>query len=400
MIAIAVVVFALLATLVYSTFGSRKSPIRIGVLHSLTGTLAISEAPLVDAVRLAVEEVNAEGGIGGAPIEMVVADCSSDAAYCAQQAERLISRDGVHALFGCWTSACRKAVKTVVEKHLHLLFYPLQYEGLEQSPDIIYTGAAPNQQLIPMVTWAMQQRGKRAYLIGSDYVFPRTANRIVKKLLRAKGGQLLAERYVPLGDQNLDALADEIKARRPDFVVNTLNGDSNLHFFRALQRAGIRSEDIPVFSTSIAEVELAAIGPKLVVGHYAAWNYFMSIDSDENRAFIERFRSRFGRQRVLDDPMEAAYVGVRLWVNALRRAGTLDRDTVKIALSQQTLNAPEGMVAVDAATRHLWKPVRIGRVRADGQFDIVWQSGRSVAPAPFPFFIPHDQRSGLAGEAR
>jgi urea transport system substrate-binding protein len=399
MIAIAVVVAVLLATLVYSKFGPGKS-LKIGVLHSLTGTMAASEAPLVDAVRLAVEEVNQAGGVNGAQIEMIVVDCRSDADYCAQRAERLITQDGVQALFGCWTSACRKAVKTVVEKHHHLLFYPLQYEGFEQSPDIIYTGSAPNQQIIPMVSWAMQRGGKRAYLIGSDYVYPRTANRIVKKLLTAQGGQPVVERYVPLGEQDMDAIALDIVARHPDFIVNTLNGDSNRYFFRALQKVGIHAEDIPVFSTSIAEEELAMIGPELVAGHYAAWSYFMSIDSDDNREFIERFRTRFGRQRVLDDPMAAAYVGVQLWVNALRRAETLDMATVKIALAQQTLSAPEGMVAVDAATRHLWKPVRIGKARADGQFDIVWQSGGSIAPAPFPFFIPLDQRAAMAGSER
>jgi len=392
---------ALAAVLLYIVWLSvsyiqSKPNIKIGVLHSLSGTMAASETPLVDAVRLAMEEVNQSGGVNGAQIEMIVADCRSDANYCAQQAEKLIAQDKVHALFGCWTSACRKAVKPVVEKHRHLLFYPVQYEGLEQSPDIIYTGAAPNQQLIPMATWALQQRGKRVYLIGSDYVFPRTANQIVKKLLLAQGGQLVAERYAPLGEQNLDAIVHEIAKQHPDFVLNTLNGDSNQHFFRALQQAGIRAEDIPVFSTSIAEAELAAIGPELMTGHYAAWNYFQSVQSDENRAFIKRFRRRFGQERVLDDPMEAAYIGVHLWVNALRSAGTLEMSTVKIVLAQQTLAAPEGIVAVDADTRHLWKPVRIGRVNADGQFDIVWQSGRSMAPAPFPFFIPYAERTAIA----
>ena len=399
MLVIAVAVL-LAGTLLYIQVWRAKPPIKIGVLHSLTGTMAVSEAPLVDALRLAVEEANQTGGVRGAQIEMVVADCRSDAAYCAQQAEKLITSDGVQALFGCWTSSCRKAVKTVVEKHHHLLFYPLQYEGLEQSPDIVYTGAAPNQQLTPMVAWALQRHGKRAYLIGSDYVYPRTANQIVKKLLLAKDGQVVAERYVPLGEQNLEEVVRDIVAQRPDFVVNTLNGDSNLHFFRALQKAGIRAADIPVFSTSIAEAELAAIGPGLVAGHFAAWNYFMSIDSDQNRAFIERFRRRFGAQRVLDDPMEAAYVGVQLWVNALRVAGTLDISTVKAELARQTLAAPEGIVAVDEATNHLWKTVRLGRARADGQFDIVWQSGRSIAPAPFPFFIPYEQRAAMAGGAR
>lgn len=390
-------VLALLIILVWQYRAADQAVVRIGVLHSLSGTMAASETPLVDAVRLAVEEANATGGVNGARIEMIVSDCRSDAGYCAEQAEKLITKEHVRALFGCWTSACRKAVRPVVERHDNLLFYPVQYEGLEQSPNIIYTGAAPNQQIIPMVSWAMQQHGRRAYLIGSDYVFPRTANNIVKKLLVARGGQLVTERYVPMGEQDFDAIAGEIAAQRPDFVVNTLNGDSNLYFFRALQKAGISADVIPVFSTSIAEAELATIGPERVAGHYAVWNYFQSVDSIENRAFVERFRQRFGSRRVLDDPMEAAYIGVHLWVNAQRDAGTPDAYSVRIALGRQTLNAPAGIVAVDAETQHLWKPVRIGRARADGQFDIIWQSGRSVAPAPFPFFIPHAGRDGMAG---
>lgn len=391
---------ALLFLLVWQYRASAQPVVRIGVLHSLTGTMAASETPLVDAVRLAVEEVNLSGGINGANIEMIVSDCRSDADYCAEQAERLITKEQVSALFGCWTSACRKAVRPVVERYENLLFYPVQYEGLEQSPNIIYTGAAPNQQLIPMVSWAMQQHGRRAYLIGSDYVFPRTANDIVKKLLLAKGGQLVAERYAPLGEQNFDAIAAEIAAQRPDFVVNTINGDSNLYFFRALQKAGISAGVIPVFSTSIAEAELAAMGPEAIAGHYAVWNYFQSIASESNRAFIARFHKRFGPHRVLDDPMEAAYIGMHLWANAQRSAGTQHMPTVKAALGRQTMNAPEGIVAVDAETQHLWKPVRIARARADGQFDIIWQSGRSVAPAPFPFFIPHAGRSVTAGDAK
>ena len=391
---VAIVLFALF---LYS-HDKHKPNLKIGVLHSLSGTMSTSESPLVDAVQLAVEEINHSGGVDGAQIEMVIADCRSDANYCALQAEKLITQDKVQALFGCWTSACRKAVKPVVEKHHHLLFYPVQYEGLEQSPDIIYTGAAPNQQLIPMVTWALQHRGKRVYLLGSDYIFPRTANQIVRKLLQAQDGQVIAEHYAPLGEQNLDAFVREIVALHPDFVLNTLNGDSNQYFFRALSKAGVRAEDIPVFSTSIAEAEVAAIGPELIAGHYAAWSYFQSIPNEDNRKFIEHFRHRFGQKRVLDDPMEAAHIGVELWANALRSAKSLDLPTVKIALAQQTLNAPEGIVAVDAVSRHLWKQVRIGKARSDGQFDIVWQSGSSIAPAPFPYFIsPADLAAMSAG---
>jgi len=399
--ALATVLAAILLYVAWLSLGyiQNKPNIKIGVLHSLSGTMAVSETPLVDAVRLAVEEANQSGGVNGAQIEMVVTDCRSDADFCAQQAEKLITQDKVQALFGCWTSACRKAVKPVVEKHHHLLFYPVQYEGLEQSPDIIYTGAAPNQQLIPMVTWALQQCGKRAYLIGSDYVFPRTANQIIKKLLEVQGGQLVAEHYAPLGEQNMDEFAREIAAQHPSFVLNTLNGDSNQYFFRALRKAGVRAEDIPVFSTSIAEAELAAMGPELMTGHYAAWNYFQSVQSDENRAFIERFRHRFGQERVLDDPMEASYIGVKLWVNAVRSSGTLDIPSIKTRLGLDSLFAPEGIVAVDADTRHLWKTVRIGKARADGQFEIVWQSPRLIRPAPFPFFIRHSELFQAEGRA-
>jgi urea transport system substrate-binding protein len=366
--------------------------------------MAPSEAPLVDAVLLAVEEANASGGLNGQQIEMITADCRSDAAYCAQQAEKLITEDGVQALFGCWTSACRKAVKTVVEKHHHLFFYPAQYEGLEQSPDIIYTGAAPNQQFIPMALWALQQKGKRFYLIGSDYIFPRTANLMVKDVLLAKGAQLLGERYVPLGATDMSAIVQEISAQHPDFVLNTLTGDSNRHFFRAMREAGISAGQVPVFSTGIAEGELAAIGADLVAGHYAARNYFQSVDGDESNAFVARFKQRFGSERVLDDSIEAAYIGVRLWANSVRNLGTADLTQVKNALSQQSMAAPQGIVAVDFDTRHLWKTVRVGRARPDGQFDIVWQSEAAVHPEPFPFYRSHQEwlagQRALAGGAQ
>ncbi|MFZ2300644.1 MAG: ABC transporter substrate-binding protein [Gallionella sp.] len=379
-------VVLLAGALLYGQYGRAKPGIKIGVLHSLSGAMAASEAPLVDAVRLAVEETNESGGLNGQQIEMIVADCRSDDAYCAQQAEKLITRDGAQALFGCRTSSCRKAVKAIVEKHHHLLFYPLQHEGLEQSPDIIYTGATPNQQIIPMALWALQQKGKRFYLIGSDDIFPRTANLMVKDVLLAKGGQLLGERYIPLGAGDMAAVVQEIAAQHPDFVLNTLHGDSNLHFFRALHEAGISAEKTPVFSTSIAEAEVAAIGAGLVAGQYAARNYFQSLDNAENKAFVERFKQRFGRERVLDDPMEAAYIGVKLWANSVRNSETADLTLVKNSLVQQSMAAPQGIVAVDFDTRHLWKTVRIGRARPDGQFDIVWQSEAAVHPEPFHFY--------------
>lgn len=384
MIMIAVVLLA--GVLLYARLGRTAPTVRIGVLHSLSGTMAVSEAPLVDAMRLAVEEVNRTGGVNSRQIEMLVADCRSEPAYCAQQAEEFISRKGVQALFGCWTSDCRKAVRTVVEKHHHLLFYPLQYEGLEQSPDIIYTGTAPNQQIIPMALWAMQHYGRRFYLVGSDYIFPHAANLMVRDILLAQGGKLLGEQYVRMGTEDLAAVAREIASLRPDFVLNTLNGDSNLHFFRALQAEGVDAEKIPVFSTSAAEAELAAMDPGMMTGHYAAWNYFQSLDSPESRRFITHFRERFGASRVVDAPMESAYIAVKLWAGAVHELDPSDLETVKNVLSQQTLLAPEGIVAVDYDTLHLWRKTYIGRARADGQFDIVWQSPQAVHPAPFPFY--------------
>ncbi len=370
-----------------------RPTIRIGVLHSLSGTMATSEKPLVDALQLAIEEANTAGGITGQAIEAVVVDCRSDWPYCAQQAERLISRDKVQALFGCWTSACRKAVKPVVERHQHLLFYPVQYEGMEQSPNIIYTGAAPNQQIIPAVNWAMEKLGTRVYLVGSDYVFPRTANIIIKDLLTTHGAVLVGERYLPLGERAVGEVVADIVRQRPDVVMNTINGDSNLAFFQALDKAGITPDTIPVLSFSVAEVELA--GGLAMAGHYAAWNYFQSIQSPPNQAFVQRFRSRFGRHVVLDDPMEASYIGLHLWVQAAREAGSAKPALVQRKILLQSLAAPEGVVSVDPTTRHLWKTARIGKARRDGQFDIVWDSGQPLEPTPFPAYRSRDEWARL-----
>lgn len=390
-VVILMVAVLLAGLLLYTHYERAKPPVKIGILHSLSGAMAASEAPLVDAIRLAVEETNQGGGLDGRQIEIIIADCRSDDAYCAEQADKLIVQDKVQALFGCWTSNCRKAVKTVVEKRRHLLFYPLQYEGLEQSSDIIYTGAVPNQQIIPMALWALQNRGKRFHLIGSDHLYPRTANRMVKDILLAQGGQLTGERYVPPGTSDMAAAVKEIAAQRPDFILNTLAGDSNLHFFRALREAGIDAEKIPVFSTGIAEAELAAIGADLMAGHYAAWNYFQSVDSAENQIFVARFKQRFGQERIINDPMEASYIGVMLWADSARDAGTADLTPVKNILAQQSMTAPEGIVAVDFNTGHLWKTVRIGKARPDGQFDTVWQSEAAVHPAPFPFYRSREE---------
>jgi urea transport system substrate-binding protein len=384
-------VLSIAALMAWRHYLVAATPIKIGVLHSLTGSMAVSEKPLVDALRLAVEEINAQGGLLDRRLEMVVADGKSEPTVFAAEAERLIEQEQVSVLLGCWTSSCRKAVKTVVEKHRHLLFYPLQYEGMEQSPNIIYTGAVPNQQIIPAVNWALQKLGKRVYLVGSDYVFPRMANTIIKDLLSTQDAVLTGERYLPLGDRVMDELVADIAKQHPDVVLNTLNGDSNSAFFRALGKADITADKIPVLSFSIAEVELAAKDAPLMAGHYAAWNYFQSIPSPQNQAFIQRFRSRFGGQAVIDDPMEASYIGLQLWAQAVREAGSAEPALVQSAILRQTLFAPEGPVAVDPVTQHLWKTPRIGKARHDGQFDIIWDAGRPLEPVPFPNYRFRDE---------
>ncbi|QPK61740.1 urea ABC transporter substrate-binding protein [Methylomonas sp. LL1] len=361
-----------------------RSAIRIGVIHSLTGTMAMSEAPLADAVRLAVEEINAGGGLLGRPLEMRLVDSRSDPRLAAAEAERLIVDEGVSALFGCWTSECRKALKPVVEKHNHLLFYPVQYEGLEQSPNIIYTGSAPNQQIVPGAYWAMQHLGKRVYLIGSDYVFPRMANRIIADLVTAAHSTLLAERYRPLDSADFSQIAQEISQLRPDVVVNTVNGESNRHLFRALRAAGL--SDQTVLSFSIAEGELHAMPELRLPNHYAVWNYFQNLEGENNRRFVAAYRNRFGADRPTSDPIEAAYIGVHLWAQAVREGGGEHADLINHLVLRQSIAAPSGILAVDPGSRHLWKSVRIGKANAEGSFDVVYASKWPLRPTPFPLY--------------
>jgi urea transport system substrate-binding protein len=398
------------SVLIWRQYSSARSSIRIGVLHSLSGITAASEKPLVDALQLAIEEANAGGGINGQKIEAVVADCRSDPVYCAEQAERLITEGQVQALFGCWTSACRKALKPVVEKHRHLLFYALRYEGMEQSPNILYGGAVPNQLIMPAAHWAVVYlgnsgksgkseefggRGKRVYLAGSNYVFSRVANILIKDLLAAHGAVVVGERYLPLGRSDMDDLAADIVSQQPDIVLNTMNGTDNAVFFRSLDKSGINPDKIPVLSFSVTEVGLAAQDAPLMAGHYAARNYFQSLSSAENAAFVNRFRDRFGPQAVIDGPMEASYINMLMWIHSAREAGSGDLAHVQRTILRQSLSAPEGMVSVDPVTRHMWKVARVGRARDDGQFDIVWDSGNPLEPAPFPTYRSREEWNQL-----
>jgi urea transport system substrate-binding protein len=388
-IVICIMLIILGILLAFSLYGRAKPVIKIGILHSLTGTMALSETPLVEALQLGIAESNVTGGINGQMIEAIVVDCRSDAAYCAQQAERLITEEKVSALFGCWTSACRKAVKPVVEKHRHLLFYPLQYEGMEISPNIIYTGAAPNQQIIPGVNWAVEKFGKRVYLAGSDYVFPRMANIIMKDIIRARGGVVAGERYLPLGSVSMALLVADIAKQRPQVILNTINGDSNAAFFAALEKAGLGN--LPMLSFSVDENGMKDWGGARLGEHYAAWNYFQSLPGEENRRLHAAYRAHYGADKLISDPMQASCIAMHLWVQAAREAGSADAARVQRTILRQSIRAPEGVVSIDAGTRHLWKTPRIGKVRPDAQFDIVWDAGQPQEPVPFPSYRYRDE---------
>ncbi len=363
--------------------GPTREPIEIGVLHSLTGTMSISEISVKDATLLAVEEINAAGGVLGRPLEALIEDGASDLQTFAQKAKQLLLEAQVAVVFGCWTSASRKAVLPAFEQSNGLLFYPVQYEGLEQCPNIFYTGAAPNQQIVPGVNYLLAQGKRKIFLLGSDYIFPRTANLIVKAQLAALGGELAGEVYLPLGSRDVDEAIAHILAVKPDAILNTLNGDSNVAFFQKLREAGLKPEDLPVMSVSIAEEEVRAIGPSNIAGHLVVWNYFQTVDSAENRKFVKAYKAKYGENRVTDDPIEAAYLGVYLWKQAVEKAGSIDVAKVRAAAKNMEFAAPSGMVKIDAQTQHTWKTVRIGKVRSDGQIEEIWNSGALVQPDPF-----------------
>jgi len=362
-----------------------RSPIVVGILHSRTGPMAVSETAMIDAEVLALEEINRAGGLLGRPVRWVIADGASDWPTFAREAERLIRDEHVSVIFGCWTSACRKGVLPVVEAADHLLVYPMAYEGMEQSPNIVYTGAAPNQQITPAVQWCHDVLGaRRFFLVGSDYIWPRCVNAIIGDHFKGIGDHVVGEEYIPFGGTAVDELVKRIAAAKPDVILSSVVGDSAIAFARGLRAAGIRPEQTPVVTFAIGENELATATGVDMVGDYAAWNYFQSIDRPENRAFVAAFQEAYGANRTTSDVMVAAYDSVRLWAQAVREAGTAAVGQVRSALRHQSLAAPEGIIAVDPETQHTWRPVFIGRIRAYGQFDIVWSSRTAVRPVPFP----------------
>jgi urea ABC transporter urea binding protein len=360
-----------------------NQPIKVGVLHSLTGTMSMGEVSVKDATLLAIEEINTAGGVLGRPLEAVIADGASNLKTFAEQAKKLLTEDQVEVVFGCWTSACRKAVLPIFEELNGLLFYPVQYEGLEQSPNIFYTGAAPNQQIIPAVQYLLDRGLRHIYLLGSDYIFPRTANQIIKAQLVSQNAELAGEEYIPLGSQDVRGAIAHILSIQPDAVLSTLNGDTNLAFFRQFQEAGLTPEELPVMSVSVAEAEVREIGPEYIAGHLVAWNYFQTVETLENQKFVRAYQGKYGSDRVTADPMASGYLGVYLWKKAVEKAQSTQVSKVKAAAKNIELITPKGLVKLDSKTQHLWNTARIGEIQPDGTITQIWASEEAIAPDPF-----------------
>jgi urea transport system substrate-binding protein len=368
-----------------STSGaSGGATIPVGILHSLSGTMAISEVSVRDAELLAIEEINAAGGVLGKKLKPVVEDGASDWPTFAEKAQKLISTDKVAATFGGWTSASRKAMLPVFERNKALLYYPVQYEGLEASPYIFYTGATTNQQIIPGLEFLQEKlKVKTLFLVGSDYVFPRTANKEIKAWAKANGMKIVGEEYAPLGNTEYATTINKVKKAKPDAVFQTINGDSNVAFWKQFKDSGLDSKSLPVISVSTAEDEVRGVGIDNILGQYVAWNYYQTTPGAVNDKFVKAYKAKYGADRVTDDPIEAGYVGVHLWAMAAEKAGSTDVEKVKAASKGLVFEAPEGKVTIDGENQHIYKTARIGQLRKDGLIDTVFESDGPIKPDPY-----------------
>ena len=386
-----------------------QDTIKVGVLHSLSGTMAISETVLKDTVLMAIDEINAKGGVLGKKLEPVVVDPASNWPLFAEKAKQLLTQDKVAVVFGCWTSVSRKSVLPVFKELNSILFYPVQYEGEESERNVFYTGAAPNQQAIPAVDYLMSKEGgaaKRWVLLGTDYVYPRTTNKILRAYLKSKGVKDgdIDEKYTPFGHSDYQTIVADIKkfsAGGKTAVVSTINGDSNVPFYKELGNAGLKAKDVPVVAFSVGEEELRGVDTKPLVGHLAAWNYFMSLKNPANSAFTQKWAAYAKAKNIAghkdkpltNDPMEATYIGINMWAQAVKKAGTTDVDKVIAAMAGQTFPAPGGFMSkMDEKNHHLHKPVFIGEVKADGQFKVVWKTPGPVKAQPWSPYIPGNDK--------
>jgi len=406
----ATVLSAALASFGLASFAAQAADtIKVGILHSLSGTMAISETALKETALMTIEEINAKGGVMGRKLEPVVVDPASNWPLFAEKARQLLTKDKVAVTFGCWTSVSRKSVLPVYKELNGLLFYPVQYEGEELEKNVFYTGAAPNQQAIPAVEYLMGKDGgeaKRFVLLGTDYVYPRTTNKILRAFLKSKGvaDADIMEDYTPFGHSDYQTIIAKIKKFASEgkrtAVISTINGDSNVPFYKELGNAGLKATDVPVVAFSVGEEELRGVDTKPLIGHLASWNYFMSLKNPENAKFTKMYKDWAKKQKlanadkvVTNDPMEATYIGIHMWAQAVEKAKSTDTDKVIAAMAGQSFKAPSGFVAkMDEKNHHLHKPVFIGEVKADGQFNVVWKTPGPVKAAPWSPYIPGNDK--------
>lgn len=364
--------------------GVDGNTVRLGILHSLTGTFAIAEAAMVDAEKLAIEEINAAGGVMGHEIVPYIEDGASEAPVFAEKAKVLLRRDNVAAIIGCYSSALRKAVLPAVNQAKGLLYYPTYYEGQEIDKRCLYTSQEATQSVIAAVTWMAQEKGKKFFLVGSNYIYPVTCNKIAKPTIAKLGGTVVGEEYVPLGHTEFSSIINKIKAANPDCIYSTVVGGSNVAFYKQLRAAGLDSSKITLLSTVVSENEVEGIGKDNAVGYYACMGYFQSIDSPINQKFVKAIKDKYGADRVVGDPMQCGYNSVYLWKNAVEKAQSFAPDDVLKASQGLTIEAPEGTLRFDEENHHVWKKVRVGRALEDGQFEIVHETPDLVQPNPFP----------------
>lgn len=382
--------FLLAAAVFASTVGCGSSDeedgtVTVGLLHSMTGSMAISEQAVLDAEKLAIKEINEAGGVLGCQIEYQEEDGASDPSTFATKAEKLVDQDGISTVFGCWTSSSRKAVKSIFEDYDALLFYPVQYEGMESSSNIVYTGAAPNQQIVPAIEYLIDQGYESFFLLGSDYVFPRTANMIITAQLDAAGLEVVGEEYADMEQTDFAAIISKIEDAQPDVIINTLNGTGNVSFFKQMSEKNYTSDDYMTMSFSIAEEEVATIGSDILNGHMVSWNYYQTTDTEKNAEFVDAYKAEYGEDRVTSDPAEAAYDAVYLWKAACEEAGSFEVDDVIAAIEAGGISydAPEGTVTINGDNHHLAKTVRIGQVGDDGLIYEIYSTDGPVAPDPY-----------------
>lgn len=359
--------------------------VKVGLLHSLTGSMAISEKSVSDAEKLAISEINEAGGVLGKQIEYSEEDGASDPSTFATKAEKLIDQDGITTVFGCWTSSSRKAVKSIFEDYNALLFYPVQYEGMESSSNIVYTGAAPNQQIVPAIEYLIEKGYKKFFLLGSDYVFPRTANEIIKAQVEDAGLEIVGTEYADMDQTDFSTIISKIESSKPDVIINTLNGTGNVSFFKQMSEKNYTSKEYMTMSFSIAEEEVATIGADILKGHMVSWNYYQTTDTEKNKSFVSAYKEMFGKDRVTSDPAEAAYDAVYLWKAAVEKVNSFEVDDILSAIKtgEISFDAPEGEVKIDGDNQHLYKKVRVGQVGEDGLINEIYATDEAVKPDPY-----------------